>query len=260
MLKIERGKNMNPIIGITCFCNLGKRNTDETPYYRVSRNYIEPIVQCGGIPFIIPVFSNKNLSEEVLDSIDGLFLTGGSGGTTEGDRIEVKERPRTLRGLDEKRYVADRCLIEAAIKRNMPLLGICRGMQMICETAGGKLSNKFLDEIDTGGVLHRQESSGDIPTHIINIEKGSQLEKILSVSEIKVNSFHHQFCVKPGENFKVSAWAKNNIIEAIESPVYRFAFGLQFHPEKMFNDYPIFIRIFKAFLDKCREYQNLKKF
>lgn len=250
---------MNPIIGISCFCNLGKRSINETPYYRVNRNYIEPIIQCGGIPFIIPVFSNENLSEEVLDNIDGLFLTGGSGGTTEGDQIEVKARPRTLQGLDERRYVADRGLIEAAIKRNMPLLGICRGMQMICEITGGKLSDRFLDEIDTGGVLHRQESSGGIPTHIINLEKGSQLEKILSVSEVKVNSFHYQFCVKPGKAFKVSAWAKNNIIEAIESPVYRFALGLQFHPEKLFVDYPVFIKIFKAFVDKCREYKNSKK-
>lgn len=259
MVKIERGEKMNPIIGISCFCNLGKRNTNETPYYRVNRNYIEPIVQCGGIPFIIPVFSNKNLSEEVLDSIDGLFLTGGSGGTTEGDRIEVKERPRTLRGLDEKRYVADRCLIEAAIKRNMPLLGICRGMQMICETVGGKLNYNFLDEIDTGGVLHRQKSKGNIPTHTISLKKGSQLQKILGVSEVKVNSFHSQFCIEPGENLEISAWAKNEIAEAIESPVYSFVLGLQFHPEKMFNDYPIFIKIFEAFIEKSREYQNSKK-
>lgn len=249
---------MNPIIGISCFCNLGKRNTNETPYYRVSRNYIEPIIQCGGIPFIIPVFSNSDLSEEVLDNIDGLFLTGGSGSTTKGDRIEAKVKPRTLQGLDERRYIADRYLVEAAIKRNMPLLGVCRGMQMICETTGGKLSDKFLDEIDTGGILHRQESSGDIPTHMVNIEKRSQLEKILSVSEIKVNSFHHQFCVEPGKGFKASAWAKNNIIEAIESPIYRFAIGLQFHPEKMFNDYPVFSKIFEAFLEKSREYQNYK--
>jgi len=246
---------MNPIIGITCFCNLGKRNTNETPYYRVSRNYIEPIIKCGGIPFIIPVFSDKYLPEKILNIIDGLFITGGSGGTTKGDRREVKERPRILRALDEKRYIADRCLIDAAIKRNMPLLGICRGMQMICETTGGKLSDRFLDEIDTGGVLHRQKSSGDIPTHIINLEKGSQLEKILSVSEIKVNSFHHQFCIEPGKDFKVSAWAKNNIIEAIESPAYRFILGLQFHPEKMFKDYPVFIKIFEAFLEKCHEYK-----
>jgi len=250
---------MDPIIGITCFCNLGKRNTDETPYYRVSRNYIEPIIKCGGIPFIIPVFSEKNLSEKILDIIDGLFLTGGSGSTTKGDRIEIKERPRTLRGLDEKRYIADQYLIKAAMKRNMPFLGICRGMQMICETAGGKLSYKFLDEIDTGGVLHRQESRGNIPTHIISLEENSQLQKILGVPEIKVNSFHHQFCIEPGKNFKACAWAKNGIIEAIESPVYNFALGLQFHPEKMFNEYPIFIKIFKAFIEKSREYQNSKK-
>jgi len=249
---------MKPIIGITCFCNLGKRNTDETPYYRVSRSYIEPIIKCGGIPFIIPVFSDKNLSEKTLDIIDGLFITGGSGSTTKGDRREVKERPRTLRALDEKRYIAEQYLAKAAMQRNIPLLGICRGMQMICETAGGKLSNKFLDEIDTGGDLHRQKSKGNIPTHLINIERGSLLQRILKVSEIEVNSFHHQFCVEPGKDFKASAWAKNNIIETIESPIYNFALGLQFHPEKMFKDYPVFIKIFEAFLKKSHEYQNFK--
>ena len=85
------------------------------------------------------------------------------------------------------------------------------------------------------------------------------MQKILGVTEIKVNSFHNQFCIEPGKNFKASAWAKNKIVEVIESPIYRFALGLQFHPEKMFNEYPIFIKIFKAFIDKCCEYKNSKK-
>ncbi|MBU4293278.1 MAG: gamma-glutamyl-gamma-aminobutyrate hydrolase family protein [Actinobacteria bacterium] len=249
---------MDPVIGISCFCNLGKIGTDETPYYRVSRNYIEPIIKCGGIPFIIPSFISESLSEKILNIINGLIMTGGCGSSDKDDRIEVKEKPRTLRGQNERRYIADRYLIEAALKRNMPLMGMCRGMQMICEIAGGKLNDKFLDEIDTGGVLHRQESSGNFPTHMINLEEGSQLQKILGVKEINVNSFHNQFCVEPGKNFKASAWAKNGITETIESTVLNFALGLQFHPEMMFNDYPIFIKIFKAFVDKCREYKNSK--
>ena len=84
-------------------------------------------------------------------------MSGGSGNSDKGDRIEVEGRPRTLRGQNKNRYVADRFLIKAALKRNMPLLGMCRRMQMICETAEGKLNYKFLDEIDTGGVLHRQK-------------------------------------------------------------------------------------------------------
>ena len=250
---------VDPVIGISCFCNLGEKGTDETPYYRVSRNYIEPIIKCGGIPFIIPSFISESLSEKILNIIDGLVMTGGCGSSDKDDRIEVKEKPRTLRGQNERRYIADRYLIEAALKRNMPLMGMCRGMQMICETAGGNLNYKFLDEINTGGVLHRQENSGNVPTHMINLEEGSQLQRILGVPEIKVNSFHNQFCAEPGKNFKVSAWAKNKIVEAIESPIYRFVLGLQFHPEEMFNDYPVFIKIFEAFLKKSREYQNSKK-
>jgi len=103
----------------------------------------------------------------------------------------------------------------------MPLLGMCRGMQMICKTAGGKLNYKFLDEMNTGGVSHRQKEKGNTPTHIISLKEGSQLQKILGVSEVKVNSFHNQSCIEPGENLEISAWAKNKIAEAIESPVYR---------------------------------------
>lgn len=250
---------MNPIIGISCFCNLGKRNTDETPYYRVNRDYIEPIIKCGGVPFIIPEFINESLSEKILNCIDGLIISGGSGNSNKGDRIEVEGRPRNLREQNKNRYIADSFLIKAALKRNMPLLGICRGMQMICEITGGTLNYKFLDEIDTGGVLHRQKSKGNIPTHTISLKEGSQLQKILGVSEVKVNSFHTQFCIEMGENLEISAWAKNEIAEAIESPFYRFVLGLQFHAEKMFNDYPIFIKIFEAFLEKSREYQNSKK-
>ena len=250
---------MDPIIGISCFCNLGKRNTDENPYYRVSRNYIEPIIKCGGIPFIIPSFISESLAEKILNIIDGLVMSGGSGDSDKGDRIEVEGRPRTLRGQNERRYIADRYLIEAALKRNMPLMGMCRGMQMICEIAGGKLNYKFLDEMNTGEVSHRQKEKGNIPTHTISLKEGSQLRKILGVSEVKVNSFHSQFCIEPGENLEISAWAKNKIAEAIESSVYRFVLGLQFHPEEMFNDYPIFIKIFEAFIEKSREYQNSKK-
>ena len=250
---------MDPVIGISCFCNLGKKGTNETPYYRVSKNYIEPVIKCGGIPFIIPSFIGESLSEKILNIIDGLVMTGGCGSSDKDDRIEIKEKPRTLRGQNERRYIADRYLIEAALKRDMPIIGMCRGMQMICETAGGKLNYKFLDEMNTGGVLHRQKEKGSIPTHTISLKEGSQLQKILGVSEVKVNSFHNQFCAEPGKNFKASAWANNKIVEAIESPVYRFALGLQFHPEKMCNEYPIFIKIFKAFMNECREYKNLKK-
>ncbi len=250
---------MDPIIGISCFYNLGKKNTEENPYYRIDRHYIEPIIKYGGIPFIIPEFINESLSDKIMNNIDGLVMSGGSGNSDKGDRIEVEGRPRTLRGQNKNRYIADSFLIKAALKRNMPLLGMCRGMQMICEIAGGKLNYKFLDEIDTGGVLHRQKSKGSIPTHTISLKEGSQLQKILGVSEVKVNSFHSQFCIEPGENLEISAWAKNEIAEAIESPVYRFVLGLQFHPEEMFNDYPIFIKIFEAFIEKSGEYQNSKK-
>ncbi len=250
---------VDPVIGISCFCNLGKKNTNETPYYRVSKNCIEPIIKCGGIPFIIPSFISESLSEKILSIIDGLVMTGGCGNSDKDDRIEVKEKPKTLRGKNERRYIVDRYLIKAALKRNMPLMGMCRGMQMICETAGGKLSYKFLDEIDTGGVIHQQVSNGNVPTHLITLEENSLLQKILGVPEIKVNSFHQQFCIEPVKNFKASARAKNGIIEAIESLTYRFALGLQFHPEMMFNDYPVFIKIFEAFIEKSREYQSSKK-
>ena len=249
---------MNPIIGISCFCNWGKKNTDENPYYRLERQYIEPIIKCGGIPFIIPEFINESLTEKILNNIDGLIMSGGSGGSDKGDRIEVEGRPRTLRGQNKNRYIADSFLIKAALRRNVPLMGMCRGMQMICEITGGKLNYEFLDEMDTGGVLHRQKCKGCIPTHTITLKEGSQLHKILGVSEIKVNSLHGQFCIEPGEKFEISAWAKNKITEAIESSAYRFVLGLQFHPEEMYKDYPIFLKIFEVFLEKCREYKNVK--
>lgn len=251
---------MFPLVGITCFCNLGKKNTDEVPYYRVSRDYVESIEKCGGIPFIVPLFSKRDSCEKALDIIDGLVVTGGRGDSIIGDRSEIEGKPRSLRRYDEKRYIFDRCFIERALGRNMPLLGICRGMQMLCEITGGKINPKFLDEdeIDTGGILHRQKREGCVPTHMINLEKSSKLQRILGVPEIKVNNFHHQSCAETGRDFKASAWAKNGIIEAIESPVYRFALGLQFHPEKMFKEYPVFLKIFKAFLDKCQEYHNSK--
>lgn len=246
---------MKKLIGVTCFFNNGRKGTTEKPYYRLNRDYCEAIEDSGGLPVILPIVEPKEIIAGLVERIDGLFLTGGKGSCVVGDATEVIENPRDLRGYDPVRYDFERKLLEAAMGKGIPIIGTCRGMQMICEVCGGTMGTEFLipSERETFGVEHRQKEDGKIPTHTVELETGSLLHSILGKTEIKVNSFHHQACKEVGEGFKVSALSAGGVIEAIEKPDYNFLLGLQFHPEKMYRDIPVFKKIFDQFILSCEK-------
>lgn len=221
---------MKPIIGITCPAS-SKR-------YYLPKNYVLVIKESGGIPFIVPSIEEEKDIEKILSLIDGLMLTGG------GDTHPkfYGQSPKTdLKKLDEERDIMELSFIKLALKRDIPILGICRGLQILNIAGGGSLNQTTPQHWDTRNLL----------VHEIEIKKGTTLFNIIKGERIKVNSTHHQSVRKLAPEFKISAQSPDGVIEGIESKEHKFILGVQFHPERLFKRYPVFKELFAYFIKSC---------
>src|SRR5699024_9984154 len=155
---------------------------------------------------------------------DGMLFSGGGG------LLPEIKKMKTLPGLKEQnpmRYVFEYKLIEAALQNGIPMLGICRGHQMINDVRGGTVVN-----LDTK--KHRQENPSEEASHTVKVETGTKLHEAVLREEVPVNSFHSQVIEQPGEGLKVTAYSHDGFIEGIESANdNQFVLGVQFHPEFM---------------------------
>jgi putative glutamine amidotransferase len=238
---------MRPIIGIPCDTYIYPPDTPGGRTYDISavgRKYIDAIEAAGGSPLLLPSVSNQECAIRFIDAIDGLLLTGGE----DIDPSLYGEEPQWVLGnQDEEKDRLEYWLVEAALERNLPIFGICRGAQMLNVVAGGSLYQDvrlFSEEV----IKHYQRASGWHPTHSIEIEPNSKLFEIIGERSIRVNSFHHQAVKDIARGFKVTAKAKDGIIEALESQNHPFVLGVQFHPEAMWQKHPKMAELFKTFI------------
>lgn len=224
-----------PLIGITpSFSNISER-------FFLSIEYVKAIKKASGIPVIIPYL--KNEIEIILSKINGILLSGG------GDILPkfFKEEPKSTKLAFPQRDIFEIKLIKECFKRKIPVLGICRGCQVMNVAMGGNLIQDIKGEIE-----HYQSAPANEPTHTIIIEKDSILYEVFKKERIMVNSFHHQAIKKVGKDLFISARAKDGIIEAIESKEHPFFLGVQFHIEYLIED-KRFLNLFKFFISKAKE-------
>ncbi len=161
------------------------------------------------------------------------------------------EEPHPKLGLvDVQKGNFEFLLVRMALDMDMPVLGVCGGHQMLNIVAGGTIYQDIHSQTDSV-IKHRQELIQSVPSHYVIIEQGSKLHEIHKTTEIRVNSTHHQAVRDLGDGFVVTARAKDGIIEAIEAPKRRFAVGVQWHPESLASEFPIFQKIFDAFVEEC---------
>lgn len=234
-----------PLIGIT----LDSRETGEYskyPWYAVRQNYCDMIIKAGGIPFLLT--HDLDLTDTYLSLIQGLVLTGGRHDINPTLYGESSIHPTVT--LNPRRSEFELHLARAALEKNMPILGICGGEQVLNVTLGGTLYQHLPDDIP-GCLTHLQVRPRTEPAHAIKIEKGTLLYQIFQTEERAVNSVHHQAVKRPGEGVVVSAVAPDGVIEAIEVPAYRFCLGVQWHPEYAAS--PLDQEIFKSFMQAVRE-------
>jgi putative glutamine amidotransferase len=245
---------MRPVIGITAAFDSeqGDSLLPGVNLYYVNTEYAAAVEAAGGIPVLVPCIKESGLRRELLNFfLDGLIITGGVRDLPE----RFLERPE-LPGLEEQnplRYVSDAQLIRDALLLGMPVLGICRGHQMINEVTGGKLS---LSTPEKGS--HRQTRPSGEPWHEINISPGSLVHRITGKTRLAVNSLHLQAVKEPGAGMTASCWADDGVIEAIECPGREFLLGLQFHPERMISN-PVYLKFFEYLVKCAGRYRNSKK-
>ena len=244
-----------PVIGIT-------GNYEELTC-RLGQGYYLSVVKAGGVPLIIPPCADRHVLINTLNHIDALILSGGS----DINPLYCGEEPSPLlRGINSVRDLPELLITRLAYNRQLPILGICRGIQTLAVALGGKVEQDIsltpdpkphpltLSPRGEGGafgegrgdwVKHSQNADRSEPTHSVTVEENSTLYKIYkeasdSGSTLYVNSFHHQAVSDPGSKFRTVATAPDGVIEAIESAEYKSILGVQWHPECMEEGLPLF--------------------
>ena len=215
----------------------GLRRDRETAYLDMA--YPAAISRAGGVPILVPIAAG---AEAALDGIDGLLLPGGD------DFPPPRPHPAdvVIALAPEPQRAFDAALLERALGRGLPVLGICYGMQLLALHAGGSLIYDL--ESDQPGEIAHQGGGGD-GVHRIAVEPGTRLESLLGAGDHMVNSRHHQAVENPGAGMKVAARAPDQIIEAIEASGSGFVVGVQWHPEDLEGS--LTDRLFGAFLSAC---------
>lgn len=250
---------MRPLIGITCNFDLrdevgrvSHMGQQGQKWQFLADDYIAVLEKAGGIPVVLPVVCGKDTAVETAARIDGLLLSGGHDidPLLYGRRVKsycgtvMPERDRFEIGLAE--YILNRT--------SMPVLGICRGLQILNVAAGGDLYQDL--EREGGFSCHFTDMyPPGYPSHEITLTEGSRIHQIYRKKEMMVNSYHHQGIKVPGRGFAVTALSDDGTVEALEMPGSRFVAGVQWHPEMM-KDSEDQQKIFKAFVHACTIWRN----
>ncbi|MBM7715772.1 putative glutamine amidotransferase [Bacillus thermophilus] len=247
---------MRPVIGVSAAWSnetwpKKKHEQDFIPdFYYIGRSYIHAICQLGGIPFILPpqsVHEEEGVINQIVNQLDGLLLSGG------GD-IGINPTDEYVPYLIEQqrhRYEFESALIKEAWLKDLPVMGICRGHQMIVEVLGGEITNQ--------PIKNHSGKDGISDWDIVEIMPNTLLDEITENKEWKVNSYHTQAAKKLPASLNVSATNQtDDIIEAVEAHDKTFFVGVQFHPEQLISRDNNSISLFQRFIDEAKN-EAMKK-
>jgi putative glutamine amidotransferase len=195
------------------------------PWYALRTNYMDAIAAAGALPMALPHL--PDLAEAMLDRIDALVVTGGAFDVDPGLYGDATRHDTVI--LKHGRTAAEMALVRGALARNMPVLGICGGEQLLAVALGGTLIQHIPDAIP-GALDHEQKNPRNEPGHAVAVTPGTLLHRIVGSTEMNVNTSHHQAVRTPGRAI-VNATTEDGVIEGIEDGAYRFCLGVQWHPE-----------------------------
>jgi len=217
-----------PVVGITG--NYGERGCE------LAKGYYDSVARAGGVPVVLPPVSDPEAIVRALDTVDAVIFSGGG----DINPLFLGEEPQPkLGGVNAERDLGELLTARLAYDRQLPMLGICRGIQVMAAALGGTL----LQDIShlPGLIKHSQDLDRSQESHTVRIESDSILARIYNNMErIPVNSFHHQAVADPGERFRVTARSADGVVEAMESTEHKPLMGVQWHPECLDSGAPLF--------------------
>lgn len=235
---------MKPIIGLTMTKGVAKG------HHAINNYYIEAVFDSGGIPINIPMVEDENDLEEYLEILDGIIFIGGA------DIWPLLYNENPLKQTHIISYERDKFELEMfkrAYEMKLPILGICKGAQVINVALGGNLYQDIDAQIPDALGHQPIGISEDELYHSINIKKNTYLFDVFQSEKAYVNSNHHQSIKNLGDNLIVSALSEDGIIEAIEASDERYLIGVQFHPECLIKKHPEFLKLFEQLILAAKE-------
>lgn len=228
-----------PFIGVTTSATVDK--SPERAY--VNASYLRAVEAAGGVPVLLPPHLSERARHALWERLDGVLLTGG--GDIAPARFNEPEHP-TLIDVSPLRDALELDIVERALEGGVPLLAICRGLQVLNVALGGTLYQDLPTD-KPGAVAHSQHEPRDEPTHAVKVmAEGTRLASIVGVPDLEVNSFHHQAIKRLAEGLRDVAWAPDGVIEAVEMEGERFVLGVQWHPEDLVSHDPAARGLFAA--------------
>ena len=242
---------MRPLIGIPCHALI--RAETGRPIYANNRAYVHAVESAGGLPVLIPMINDLNILTALLSRLDGILLSGGIDvhPSHYGEEVHPLTQEVDIE-LDEFEIT----LATWAIQQDIPVLGVCRGMQLINVVLGGTLYQD-IDNQYPDSIAHSQRH---LPithlAHHIIVEPGSRMEKILGPGAVWVNSHHHQAIKDPGKGVRITGRAPDGVPELLEVPDCRFVMAVQSHPEEIYSIEPAFKRLFSAFVQASSSHMD----
>ena len=236
-------RNEKPVIAL---CSSYEKGPDTERIF-LNEDYLRSIRRFGGIPVVIPATAEYQEQRLLLDMCDGLVLTGGNdidpalyGETVLNDTVE----PAPERDAGEYR------LCDIALEKGMPILGICRGIQLLNVYFGGTLYQDIPSQVTTGE-MHRMEEPYHRTAHDCLVTEGSPLYDLLGCGKILVNSHHHQAVKDPAPGLEIMGRCSDGIVEALWKPDHPFLWAVQWHPERIWDIAESSAKLFTAFIEAC---------
>ncbi len=235
---------MRPLIGVTAFAE----RKPHARYLALSERYTRSLAEAGGLPIVLPTELGPPEAEAYVDRIDGLLLSGG------GDLSPLlfgEDPSPKVESISTARDEAELALFRAARERGLPILAICRGLQVVNVALGGDLYQDIPSQLPGASGHNPAPLHAEEPYHHVRVEAGSLLDRALTAggSPVAVNSFHHQAARRVAPGLRVTARSADGVVEALEGEGPPFLLAVQFHPEGMTARYPRFLGLFRLFVE-----------
>ena len=246
-----KSRDNRPLIGITSTFNDAQSQLNQV--------YYTSIVKAGGVPYIIPPFSlmdEPGWDTDILEALDGIVFSGGG----DVNPLYFGQQPiRDLHAVATERDEMELLLVRRAADRQIPMLGICRGIQVMNVAFGGTVLQDIYAQGDDVWIKHAQDAPRFASSHTVRLEPQSLIASIYGKQELAVNSFHHQAVGQLAPGFRVTGRADDGVIEAMESTEHKSILGVQWHPECLGNTWDTPRNVFTWIVEEARSFRQAKQ-